>query len=57
MNEKMVEFIKERFPKAILEDYFTSKYGEEQQFRPCEKSNETYTCICKRGNIEILTEF
>lgn len=57
MKERMIEYIKERFPEAVMEDYFTSKYGEEQQFRPCEESKETYSCICKHGNIEILTDF
>lgn len=57
MKEKMIEFIKTRFPKAVLEDYYESKWGKEQQFRPCEESEETYTCICKNGNIEVLKEF
>lgn len=57
MKERMIEYIKTRFPKAVLEDYYKSKWGEEQQFRPCKESEETYTCICKHGNIEILTEY
>lgn len=57
MKEKMIEFIKTRFSKAVLEDYYESKWGKEQQFRPCDESEETYTCICKNGNIEILKEF
>lgn len=57
MKEKMERFIKEKYPKAILDDYIESRWGNEYLFYPTPTADEPYTCIVKAGKLTILTEF
>lgn len=59
MKEKMIQYVKERYPEAIIDCYYESKWGKELQFYYNKNADDVYTCVCMAGTneLKLYTEF
>ena len=57
MKEKMEEFIKKQYPKAVLDRFLDTRWGVEYLFYPTPDADDPYTCIIENGKMTILKEF
>lgn len=59
MKEKMIQYVKERYPEAIIDKYINTRWGKELQFYCNKNADDIYTCVCEAGcnELKIYTEF